>query len=199
MQHSERPDAELLERARAGSAPAFAVLLHRHGPAVRAVVADDPDATGAVIATFVRAMRQLPGSADGDPRRQLIELARTEVDHPRAPEPTVALDPDELDGIWAELDLRWPNGRVPRHLPRWVGWSASILALAALAVTVPYAVLALGAGGDDGPDELESLVARPFTEQADEPPAIEELEENREPPPFEFPDLRSEPEPDTDG
>ncbi len=164
MQHAESSDRELLERARAGSAPAFAVLLHRHGPAVRAVVADDPDATGAVIATFVRAMRQLPGSDDGDPRRRLVELARAEVDHPRAPEPTVAPDPDELDEIWAELDLRWPDGKVPRHLPRWVGRSASILALAALAVSVPYAVLTTGADGDDGPDELGSLVARPFTD-----------------------------------
>ena len=199
MQHSEDSDTELLERARAGSAPAFAVLLHRHGPAVRAVVADDPDATGAVIATFIRAMRQLPGSEDGEPRRRLVELARAEVDDPREPEPTVALDHGELDEVWAELDLRWPDGKVPRHLPRWVGWSVSIVALAALAVSVPHAVLTIGAAGDAGPEELGSLVARPFTEQTDEPPPVEELAENLEPPPFEFPDLRAEPEPDTDG
>jgi hypothetical protein len=180
VQYADGSDAELLERARAGSAPAFAVLLYRHGPSVRAVVADAPDPTGAVVDTFAGAMRELSDPAPGGPGDRLIELAGTTVEHPRAPEPPVALDPDDLDGIWAELDRRWPDGTVPRSLPRWVGWGASIVALAALAVLVPHAVFTLGSNGDEVPDEPASLVARPFEEELDEAPP--------DPPPFEFPD-----------
>jgi len=71
---------------------------------------------------------------------------------------------------------------VPRSLPRWVGRGASIVALAALAVLVPHAVFTLGANGDDVPAESANLVARPFEE---------ELDENLDPPPFEFPDEAS--------
>lgn len=199
MQHSDGSDAELVERARAGSAPAFAVLLHRHAPTVRTVVADDRDPTGAVVGTFVTAMRRLPKHPpDADPRAWLLELAAAEVrtPHPIGDLPPPELDQEELDEIWAELDLRWPDGRAPRSLPRWVSWSALVLALAALAVLMPYAVLTLGANGNDGPTELASLVARPFDEQIEEGALDEELEEDLEPPTFEFPDMQAEPNPE---
>jgi hypothetical protein len=57
---------------------------------------------------------------------------------------------------------------------------------------VPYAVLTLGGHGEDGPEELDSIVARPFDEQI-EPPPVDELEEKLEPPAFEFPSEQSEP------
>jgi hypothetical protein len=197
VQQAEGSDPELLEWARAGSAPAFAVLLHRHGSAVRAVVASDPDPTGAVVGTFVHAMRRLKDQPVGtDPGPWLLELAAKEVRDPRAPGDgsSPELDDDERDEIWAELDLRWPAGRVPRSVPRWVGPSALVLALGALAVLVPYGVLALGANGSDVPDELANIVARPYEEQIGPQPVDEELEENLEPPPFEFPDAQPEPD-----
>lgn len=198
MQHSDDSDTELLERARAGSAPAFAVLLYRHGPAVRAVVADHADPLRAMVGTFARAMRELPEPTEGAPRDRLIELAGAEVDRPRPPEPAVPLGPDELDAIWVELDQRWPDGKVPWSLPRWVGWSASIVVLAAMAVLVPHAVLTFGANGDEGPNEMAHLVARPFEGELDAAPPAEELEENLEPPPFEFPGVPPEPPPESD-
>jgi hypothetical protein len=192
VQHSDGSDAELVERARAGSAPAFAVLLHRHGPAVRAVVAGDRDPTGAVIGTFVTAMRRLPDHpVDDTPRDWLLQLAASEVREPRTADaqPAPDLEPDELDEIWAELDLRWPDGRVPRTVPRWVGWSALVITLAALAILVPYTVLTLGGNGDDGPNELAGLVARPFEDPDAEAPVDEAPDEDLEPPPFVFPDV----------
>jgi hypothetical protein len=200
VQHSDGSDAELVERARAGSAPAFAVLLHRHGAAVRAVVAGDRDPTGAVIGTFVTAMRRLPAHpVDDTPRDWLLQLAASEVRKPQTADaqPMPDLEPDELDEIWAELDLRWPDGRVPRTVPRWVGWSALVITLAALAILVPYTVLTLGGNGDDGPNELASLVARPFEDpDAEDPdteaPVDEASDEDLEPPPFVFPDMEPE-------
>lgn len=64
MRYDERDDGELLELAQAGWSPAFAVLVHRHAPALLEAFADEPDAADRVTDVFVRAMRKLP---DQDP------------------------------------------------------------------------------------------------------------------------------------
>lgn len=169
MEHAARSDAELVELAQDGSAPAFAVLLHRHGAAVREVVTDEADPTGAVVATYLTAMRHLGQRTPTTPVRPwLLELATDEARHPRpASDAPPALDADELDGIWAELDVRWPDGRTPRTVPAWLGWSALVVVLASLAVLVPYLILGFGVDVDEGPDELPSIVARPLPEPTD--------------------------------
>lgn len=175
MDHSDRSDAELIRRAQNGEQRAFAVLLHRHGPAVRATVQTDRDPAGATIATFVSAMRALTRQPPDQPAGPwLVEIAqkhtrRPDLDQADDPPP---IDPDELDEIWAELDLRWPNGRVPRSIPRWVGWAAMVVVLVALAVLIPY--LALTTGTDDDQVTIhEEVVARPY----DEPIERERAEE----------------------
>lgn len=199
MQHGDRSDAELVRLAAAGTAPAFAVLLHRHGPAVRAVVEPAKDPTGALIGTFVDAMRELPDVEPDQPLRPwLLELARHQVKHPAdvaddAPAPP--LDPEEEDEAWAELDVRWPDGRVPRQVPPWVGWTALVIALVALAILVPYVVLGNGASDDDV-EVVDELVALPFEEEGEEREAATELfgDDELEPlPSFEFPEADEEP------
>lgn len=167
MDHSDRSDAELVQRAQNGEQRAFAMLLHRHGPAVRATVHADRDPAGATIATFVTAMRALHKQpSDAPVRPWLRTLAQKHTRRPdleQAADPP-PIDPDELDEIWAEVDLRWPNGRVPRSIPRWVGWAATLVVLVSLAVLIPYLALTVG-GSDDGQSTVrEELVARPYNE-----------------------------------
>ena len=197
VQHGDRSDAELVRLAAAGTAPAFAVLLHRHGPAVRSVVDPAKDPTGALIGTFVAAMRELPDVDPDEPVRPwLLELAQHQVKSPAPPADAAGpLDPEEEDEAWAELDVRWPDGRVPRNIPPWVGWTALVVALVALAVLVPY--LVLGNGGDDDQDAvLAELVAIPFEQEGEEREPAPELfeDEELEPlPSFEFPEADEEP------
>lgn len=193
-------------------APAFAVLLHRHGPAVLALADADPDPVGATLATFIRAMRALPDVAPGDARRWLIDLAVDEIDGevtvPQdltalgappgadggtatlvAPIPATATQ-EALDEIWAELALRWPSGRVPRHVPSWAIWTGTTVVLMALAVALPWAVLGVAPAEDVA---IEELRASPVAEDVE--PIEPEPEEEVELPTFEFPEPPEEPEP----
>jgi hypothetical protein len=184
MQLGTSSDAELVRLAQRGASPPFAVLVHRHAPAVRARVADDRDPTGAVVATFVTAMRRLPKRSPDDPVRPwLLDLADRQVRRPAPlpedPSDLPPLDPDEADEIWAELELRWPRGRVRRSMPRWVAPVALVIVMVALAVLVPYLLLTVGT---DGPEAapIEDVVARPYEEEpaADRAPAEELFEGN---------------------
>lgn len=168
MEFSALSDAELVKLSRGGSAPAFAVLVHRHGPAVRALVSNDEDPVGAVISTYVAAMRHLD-TEPADPaqvRGWLLRLASEQVREPVAVggAPLPALDEDELDEIWAELDLRWPDGRVPRHVPAWLGWTALVVAIVSLGVLVPYVALTWGNGDRDASID-EVLRAEPYAHE----------------------------------
>lgn len=183
MEFSALSDAELVKLSRGGSAPAFAVLVHRHGPAVRALVSNDEDPVGAVISTYVAAMRHLD-TEPGDPaqvRGWLLRLASAQVREPIAVggAPLPALDEDELDEIWAELDLRWPDGRVPRHVPAWLGWTALVVAIVSLGVLVPYVALTWGNGDRDASID-EVLRAEPYAHEdflgADDEVELEQTE-----------------------
>jgi hypothetical protein len=174
--YGERSDAELVELSQAGVAPAFAVLLHRHGPAVRSAVRHDPDPTGAVIETFVRAMRELPTRDPKAPVRPWL-LTLTESDLPA--DPLVPLSEEERDEVWAELAVRWPSGRLPRRsdaLQR-VALVGGLIAVSAL---VPTLVLL---AGQDDPEPLEELRAFPLQSVVE----VAEPEEAEPLPSFTFP------------
>ena len=167
MQLASRSDAELIRLAQAGASPAFAVLVFRHAADIRAVVANDKDPVGAVIATFVQAMRQLSKRTPEDPVRPwLLKLAakqtRSPIDIGDQVVPT--LDDAEADEIWAELDIRWPRGRVPRNLPRWVGWFGLVIALVGLAVLVPYVLLTIDSPNGEDDEPITEVIGRPYQE-----------------------------------
>jgi hypothetical protein len=178
MRYDERDDGELVELARSGWSPAFAVLVHRHAPALLAAFADDPDPFERVTDVFIRAMRELP---DHDPSAPvaawLFALAgRRPPDHvPSVPE-------EALDPIWRELSLRWPDGRHIHRRRRPVVRRLAVIAGAlALGVLVPLVVLGLPATPDD--DAIESVRAQPLEEEPTEEPEPEDV------PDFEFPDV----------
>lgn len=244
MSYVERSDEELLAFAREGVASAFAALLYRHGHEVLALAQQDQDPIGAVVATYVRAMRDLPNADPDDVRLWLLDYAAKEIDGEvevpataaagataaganrpssglagadntavstangtshaatsasgRVDAPPMETD-DELDEVWAELALRWPTGRAPRHLPSWVIWLITTVILVALAILLPWAVL--GVSGED--EVIEELRASPVLDDLTfQEEVAEEGGEEEELPTFEFPDPpedddEPEPEPDT--
>ncbi len=223
MTYSERSDAHLVELAQQGSASAFGVLVHRHGPTVLQAAQHDQDPIGATVATFVRAIRSLPHADLQDVEGWLLDLAAEELQVDRADVspsdvPTAAvlirphrgttppigtLDPD-LDEVWSELAPRWPTGKLPRHLPSWAIWLGTIIVLLALAVLLPWAVL--GSVGNDEP-VVEELRASRVVEEPDaddESASVEEVTPEDDPaeplPSFEFPEPPGEDEsvPDPD-
>lgn len=169
MQLATHSDAELVRRAQEGMATAFAALVHRHAPAVRARVASADDPEAAVIATFSTAMRALEHRDPDEPVGPwLTELAGGQVSDPVpvTAEAAPPMDPDELDRVWRELDRRWPTGRPPRRLPRWlvrgVATLALIAALLALAVVGPYVALTTAEDQQTGEVVLDEVVAEPY-------------------------------------
>jgi hypothetical protein len=210
--YGERSDAELLELSQAGVAPAFAVLLHRHGPAVRSAVRRDPDPTGAVIETFVRAMRGLP---DRDPSAPvgpwLLSLTGSDLQA----DPLVPLSEEERDEIWAELALRWPHGRAPGRRSELLQRVALVVGLIAVSALVPTLVLLAGPDEPEPLDELRAFplqsvveVAEPEDEEAEplpsftfptvpelEDPAAPEPEPTAAPEPTPTPTATAEPSP----
>ena len=158
-------DAELLARAQQGEVGAFAALVHRYAPLLQARTEGDQDA---VRRAFQRAMRRLDDAEVDDLAGWLLSLL------PRAHRGGGAAAPDqiegdatdqgsdtaadvpplparEIDALWAELAVRWPRGRRPLRLPRWIGQVALVLMLMVLAVLIPIAVLTTAGGEDPEP------------------------------------------------
>lgn len=179
MRYEERDDGELIELAQAGWAPAFAVLIHRHGPALLTAFADDPDPLDRVEDVLVRAMRQLP---DRDPEEPVAPWLFALAGRPE-PADVPPVEADELDQLWREVAVLWPDGRhARRRRPRPVLWTAvSVLGAVALGVAVPTIVLGIPAAPDHEPPP--SVRAQPLEEEEPEPAEPEDLPE------FEFPDL----------
>ena len=154
MNHAEtETDAELLRRARAGVAPAFAVLVHRYAALLHA--AASPEGGGAahldtVRRTFLRAMRRLDAADDTALGTWLLDLQGTPLSDDDA-DRAAPLATAELDQLWGELAPCWPRGRRPRRPPRWLGQVAIVLLLLALSVAVPYALLVTAADEEDDP------------------------------------------------
>ena len=165
-------DAALLARARAGEAPAFAVLVHRYAALLHhaASAGDDPmDRAGAletVQRTFLRAMRRLDRADPEELGGWLLGLQGTPLDEEDV-ERASPLTTTELDRLWGELAPRWPRGRRRWHVPRWFGQVAVVLVLLALAVAVPYALLVTAVDDDDeGPAPIAEIVAVPIDDDA---------------------------------
>jgi hypothetical protein len=137
-------DAQLVELARDGSAPAFGSLLHRHRAVLQraALGAADPERAAELAA--VEAMRRVRrGQA---PQRDLgtwLEgLVREHADATPAPADVERLLPaDWFDRVWVRVDRRWPTGRAPLRLPRWATLTLGGALLAVLGAGSTYAFL----------------------------------------------------------
>jgi hypothetical protein len=184
MRYEERDDDELAELAQAGWSPAFAVLVHRHGPALLAAFADRPDPVESTFEVFVRAMRRLGKRDPSVPvRTWLFQLARRE-EPADVPPPVDA----SLDHLWRDLAERWPDGRRPRRRHPIVRGIAIAVGAVALGVGVPTVVLGLPDAAEEPP---ESVRAEPLEDVPTEEPEPVDL------PDFEFPDVAEEPPPTT--
>jgi hypothetical protein len=164
-------EAALLARARAGDPSGFAALVHRYAPMLHAAAHsaghDDPDA--AVVAALTRAMRRLDVADAADLAGFLVgllELPRARTDEVTVPDPdeVAPLPTAEVDAIWAALAPRWPKGRRPVRLPRWVGHVALVAVLLVLSVAIPVLLLATADDAEQGPAPLAEVIAEPLEE-----------------------------------
>jgi hypothetical protein len=155
VRFGDRSDEELIRLAQAGWAPAFAVLVHRYAPVVRATRPRAEPVVPFLTHVFLHAMREL---RDRDPHAPvapwLLGLAGAGARSAKTPVP---LSPEDLDAIWTRLHGYWPDGH--RHA-RSVPWrrTAAVVGLAALAGLVPAVVLgADGTGAEGEPLELRAV------------------------------------------
>lgn len=155
MRFGDRSDAELIRLAQAGWAPAFAVLVHRYAPVVRATRPRDQPAVPLVTSVFLHAMRELAGR---DPAAPVLPwLLRIAGAGTKSPPTPVPLPPEELDAIWAELHRFWPDGLRPAG-PRPWRRAAAVACLAVLVGLIPAVVLGIdGAGVETEPVELRAV------------------------------------------
>lgn len=164
------PDTELLARARAGDPSGFAALVHRYAAVLHAAArsAGHDDADAAVVAALTRAMRRLDAAEADDLAAFLVGLL---APRGRRSEPLAVPDLDDVaplptadvDAIWAALAPRWPTGRRPVQVPRWVGAVALVIVLLVLSVAIP-ALLLVTADDEQGPAPLAEVVAEPLEE-----------------------------------
>jgi hypothetical protein len=181
----QRSDAELVELAKAGWSPAFAVLVHRHAPVVHTALADEDDPLSATTAVFVHAMRELRQRDAAAPIGPwLLEL----IDRP-PPTVPATMGTDDLDAMWHELHRRWPDGERPATT-----WPWRRLALVAGLVVVAAAVPAVVLGVDSAPEADLELRAVPVTDQTTTAELEEEPEESL--PSFSFPTAPEDGEPE---
>ncbi|MTV26973.1 hypothetical protein FTX61_16355 [Nitriliruptoraceae bacterium ZYF776] len=186
MQQFARPDAELVELAQAGWGPAFAVLVHRHGPAVLAACADSKDPWQDTLDVFARALRKLH---ERDPDAEVLPWLLSLAGRP-APDHVPEADPEDLDALWLELDARWPDGRLPRRTPKVLRRTALLVGLLAVGILVPAAVFASGETGGIVDTELDPIRAFPI--ESEEEPEEEDVEPL---PDFELPEVGPADEP----
>lgn len=154
-------DADLVELASAGSAPAFASLLHRHRDVVQrgALRAEHPlRAVEATMLTALRDVRRGRLSAD-DPREHLARVVDAEVlRDPGRPGVERILPADWFDHAWVRVERRWPTGRRRIRPPRWAGYvAASLLLVGAGGVGTVLVVTA-----DVTTEVVSELVAEPI-------------------------------------
>jgi hypothetical protein len=181
MRYDERDDSELLELAQAGWSPAFAVLVHRHAPALLAAFADDPDPLERVTDVLLRAMRQLP---ERDPAAPVGPWLLALAGRP-APAAVPPVDEERLDPVWRQLALRWPDGRHVHH--RRPASRLLVTAIGAIAIGIAVPTIVLGIPASAPEDRAESVRAQPLEDEpgdADRPVDL---------PTFEFPDVSGGP------
>ena len=154
-------DADLLELARDGSAPAFASLLHRHRDVLQraALRAEHPErVVESAMVAAVRDLRRGRARAD-DLRAWLGTHVESLVDgDPGRPGVERLLPVDWFDRTWVRVERRWPSGRRPVSLPRWAGLLAAAAALALTGSATTYLLIT----ADRSPEVLSELVAEPI-------------------------------------
>jgi hypothetical protein len=132
-------DLELLELARAGSAPAFASLLHRHREVLdrSALRAEHPErALESAMLAAIRELRRDAVSSD-DLRGWLVALVEEQVERdPGRPGVERMLPADSFDRQWVRAERHWPSGRRLPSPPRW-----------AVQVAIALMIATVGAGG----------------------------------------------------
>lgn len=127
-------DADLLELAAAGSAPAFASLLHRHRDVLQRGVVRAERPEDAAVATVVATMRDLRrGRLRAELLRdRLAEHVESSVVADRGrPGVERLLPPEWFDRTWVRVEARWPSGRRPFRAPRWTWHVVGAVLLAA--------------------------------------------------------------------
>jgi hypothetical protein len=154
-------DADLLELARDGSAPAFASLLHRHREVVQrgALRAEHPESVA--CATLIAAVRDLRrGRAPAsDLRGWLTELVEREVQRdPGTPGVERMLPSDWFDRAWVRTERRWPSGRARPRVPRWTAHVVGAVVLAVAGAGTTYLVIT----ADTTTEVLSELIAEPI-------------------------------------
>ncbi len=170
-------DADLVELAAAGSAPAFASLLHRHRDVLHrgALRAEHPeDAVESALVAAVRDLRRGRLRAD-DLRDQLDTLMESAVREDRGrPGVERLLPPDWFDRVWVRVEDRWPTGRRRLRAPRWTWHVVGAVVLAVAGAAGTFLVVT----ADVTTEVVSQLVAEPIEEfdapAPDEAPAPEE-------------------------
>lgn len=153
-------DADLVELAREGSAPAFASLLHRHRDVVArgALRAEHPQQVAE--ATVRSAIRQLHrGRAPAaDVRAWMTTLVEGEVQRdPGRPDVERLLPTDWFDRTWVRAERTWPTGRRTPRPPRWASHVIGAVALAAGGSLATYMITT----SEVTSDVISELVAEP--------------------------------------
>lgn len=154
-------DSDLLELARAGSAPAFASLLHRHRDIIHrgALRAEHPERVveAAMVAT-VRDVRRDRVAAD-DLRGWLDGIVDRQVQRdPGRPGVERFLPGDWFDRAWVRAERTWPSGRRRVHVPRWVRHAGAAVVLALASAGVTYLVVT----ADVATEVITELIAEPI-------------------------------------
>jgi len=153
-------DAQLVELARDGSAPAFGSLLHRHRATLQraALGAADPDRVAELA--VVEAMRRIRrGQAPrGDLDTWLEGLVAEHVAKDPAPADVDRLLPaDWFDRLWVRVDRRWPSGRPRLQVPPWASLTVSAALLAVAGAVGTYLFLTT----ESATEVIAELVAVP--------------------------------------
>ncbi|MFA9444980.1 hypothetical protein [Egicoccus sp. AB-alg6-2] len=188
MRYGDRSDADLMASAQAGWSPAFAVLLHRHGPAVRSAVRDEADPITATRDVFLTAIDELPQMDPQFPVREwLLDIAGTD----QVPDPIIPLREDERDAIWASLVEAWPGRpRAPRTALRRTVLVVGLVLLSALVPTLVFLA------DEAPPREVQELSAHPVVDENAEQTVPDE--DATPTPTFSFPSVPDE-EPQSSG
>lgn len=180
MRYAEHDDRELVELAKVGWQPAFAVLVHRHAAELLAAHAKARDPQAATVKALSRAMRRLDRYEGAGSFASWVMASKRRT----VPAEVPPREPAEIDALWDELRLRWPDGRRPRRVPVFVKGLAVAVAAIALGIAVPVALIRTPAPADGARElraqriEEESVDAEP--DDLDEPEPIVT---------FEFPDI----------
>lgn len=154
-------DADLLELARDGSAPAFASLLHRHRDVVQrgALRAEHPERVAG--STLVRAVRDLRRGRARAPelRDWLAALVDQEVQRdPGTPGVERMLPADWFDRAWVHAERRWQNDLRRPRVPGWTWHVVGAVLLAVGGAGTTYLVIT----ADTSPEVLSELIAEPI-------------------------------------